>query len=241
MFAVGPATHASLDEAIRDSNLSPLVTSTITGKEAGTSESLAHLILDRFNNPDNPDNTRAANAGDNNPGHLPLLFLTGKKHRDHIPKILQSDNLQPDQRVPVEEVIVYETQVRDSFSKDFETAVHDAMNLSCQDDNTELGQGSPHLRPPRPTVWVVAFSPSGCQSMLKSIEKIQAEQLARTTSGINPQLFIATIGPTTRDYLAEKHGVEAHVCAERPTPEAIAEGIDMFMRERNNNESKPVL
>lgn len=46
------------------------------------------------------------------------------------------------------------------------------------------------------------------------------------------QVFIATIGPTTRDYLLEKFGVEADVCAEVPSPEGVEVGIRRFMRER---------
>lgn len=232
LFTVGPATHSSLEEAIRGSGLPPLAASVITGKEAGTGENLAHAILDHFNN---RENKQKADSNDNDRRHLPLLFLTGKKHRDSIPKILQSKDLPVNERVPVEEVIVYETQVRGCFDEDFEMAVREAMHLSRQAETAKLNEGSSHLGPTPPTVWIVAFSPSGCQSMLRVVEKVQNEQNSGTSNGINSQLRIATIGPTTRNFLVEKHGVQTTVCAKSPTPEAVAEAIDMAMKERQHN------
>jgi len=44
--------------------------------------------------------------------------------------------------------------------------------------------------------------------------------------------YIATIGPTTRDFLREKFGFEPDVCAAKPSPEGVEEGIREFMREK---------
>ena len=41
--------------------------------------------------------------------------------------------------------------------------------------------------------------------------------------------YIATIGPTTRDYLQRTFGYEPDVCAETPSPEGVWKGITRFM------------
>ncbi|MCJ1412097.1 hypothetical protein MMC19_006189 [Ptychographa xylographoides] len=46
------------------------------------------------------------------------------------------------------------------------------------------------------------------------------------------EIFVATIGPTTRDYLLRTHGFVVDVCARKPTPEALAEGMEQFMRDK---------
>ena len=46
------------------------------------------------------------------------------------------------------------------------------------------------------------------------------------------KIFIATIGPTTRDYLKEEFGYEVDVCAEKPSPEGVGKGVEGWMRER---------
>ena len=84
-------------------------------------------------------------------------------------------------------------------------------------------------------VWVVVFSPTGCEAMLRVLG---LGPFASTGSGAgagagkgtgNGKVFVATIGPTTRDHLREKFGFEAHVCAPKPSPEGVLEGIEKFM------------
>ena len=43
--------------------------------------------------------------------------------------------------------------------------------------------------------------------------------------------LIATIGPTTRDYLRQQFGFEADVCAKTPTPRGLEEGIEECLME----------
>lgn len=45
-------------------------------------------------------------------------------------------------------------------------------------------------------------------------------------------IYIATIGPTTRDYLRREFAFEVDVCAAKPSPEGIRDGILKFMEER---------
>jgi hypothetical protein len=43
--------------------------------------------------------------------------------------------------------------------------------------------------------------------------------------------FVASIGPTTADYLKTELGFQVDVCAEQPTPDALREGIERFMED----------
>ena len=42
-------------------------------------------------------------------------------------------------------------------------------------------------------------------------------------------VHIATIGPTTRDFLISEFGFTPDVCAEKPSPEGIAAGLQGFL------------
>lgn len=90
----------------------------------------------------------------------------------------------------------------------------------------------------------MVFSPTGCEAMLRALgrlrEQIPTKEVEEERSEKerkakeNRKVFIATIGPTTRDYLREKFGVEADVCAETPSPEGVEVVIRKFMRERES-------
>jgi uroporphyrinogen-III synthase len=49
--------------------------------------------------------------------------------------------------------------------------------------------------------------------------------------GEERSVFVATIGPTTRDHLRKEYGFVADVCAEKPSQEGVALGIERFMEE----------
>lgn len=109
-------------------------------------------------------------------------------------------------RVGVEEVVVYETGVMGSFEGDFADVVRRSADGA---------------------VWVVVFSPTGCEAMLRVLGL--GPFAGNGTGNGNGQVFVATIGPTTRDHLRKEFGFEAHVCAPRPSPEGVLEGIEKFM------------
>ncbi|KAJ5503910.1 Tetrapyrrole biosynthesis uroporphyrinogen III synthase [Penicillium fimorum] len=141
------------------------------------------------------------------PTHKPsLLFLVGEVRRDIIPKTLMDESLPVEKRVDVEELVVYETGVMGSFEGDFEDVVGRAEG----------------------DVWVVVFSPTGCEAMLRVLGL--GPFAGSETGKRKGNVFVATIGPTTRDHLREKFGFEAHVCAPKPSPEGVLEGIEAFMR-----------
>ncbi|KAJ6170987.1 Tetrapyrrole biosynthesis uroporphyrinogen III synthase [Penicillium chermesinum] len=203
LYTVGPATARSLT-SLRDQYLPA---ATIHGADAGTGEVLAHLILKHYNSLFPPSSYQR------NPSSKPgLLFLVGEQRRDIIPKTLMAPSLPREEQIPVEELVVYETKQMESFEDDFAAAVQQAA-------------GSP-------TLWVVVFSPSGCEAMLREL-KLGPFADADPGEG-KRRVFVATIGPTTRDHLRSKFGFEPDVCAEKPSPEGVGEGIQRFMRFQGN-------
>ncbi|KAI0389339.1 uroporphyrinogen-III synthase [Xylariaceae sp. FL0594] len=139
----------------------------------------------------------------------PLLFLVGEQRRDVIPRTLMDDALPTGARIEVTETVVYGTGVMESFPSDLRQA------LSRTRDS--------------PTRWVVVFSPAGCDSMLATLRDVA--DTARTTKAAT---YIATIGPTTRDYLTKTFGVVPDVCASTPSPEGIWQAITIFEKQRKN-------
>ncbi|CAO2654408.1 Nn.00g111410.m01.CDS01 [Neocucurbitaria sp. VM-36] len=140
----------------------------------------------------------------------PILFLVGDKRRDIIPKTLQDEKL--GSRVSkVDEVVIYETGEMQSFKAEFSTIWQNNAN-----------QGSK-------SQWVVVFSPTGCRAMLESLRLLDAKTGKAEPGARQGDIFVATIGPTTRDYLLHEFGFTPDVCAEKPSPEGIAEGIKAFL------------
>ncbi|EUC39162.1 hypothetical protein COCCADRAFT_21580 [Bipolaris zeicola 26-R-13] len=170
----------------------------ILGEETGNGEALAGFILQHYN---------AIYPDGPNP---PVLFMVGDKRRDIIPKTLQSVELKPNIRAKVDELVIYETGEMQSFKENFS---------AIWKDNTKRGFGRQ---------WVVVFSPSGCQAMLESLDLLDAETGRAKASTEQRNILIATIGPTTRDYLVHQFGftpdfysidpISAHLTATRSSP-----------------------
>ncbi|KAJ5659872.1 hypothetical protein N7507_006323 [Penicillium longicatenatum] len=193
LYTVGPATARTLT-TLRDKHIP---TAKIYGADAGTGEKLAHMMLKHYNALHG-----CPSASSEKPG---LLFLVGEQRRDIIPKTLMSDSLPVQDRIPVHEIVVYETGEMGSFERDFEGAIKRAET-----------QGD---------CWVVVFSPSGCEAMLR----------------------VLGLGPFKGDGDEEKEGFSwllldprreitcgADVCAEKPSPEGVLEGIRKFMDLRDS-------
>jgi uroporphyrinogen-III synthase len=208
-YVVGPATARGLRTL--------KLPCPIVGEESGNGDALAQFILSHYNEQYPPDSGKQKPA---------LLFLVGEQRRDIIPKTLQSENLDPAQRTQVDEVVVYETGEMDSFRSSF--AQTWAQNL-------EDG----YLRQ-----WVVIFSPTGCRALLElwglidpdtgrvktDNKRVQDRRASVTAPESQPRTFIATIGPTTKDYLVREFGFEPDVVAPKPSPEGLLEGIEEFMK-----------
>ena len=144
----------------------------------------------------------------------PLLFLVGEQRRDIIPKTLMDPALLEDRRIQVHELAVYGTGVMESFEQDFSKLLRETQSRTQR--------------------WVVVFSPTGCEAMLRALDMLDSKT-AKVKSGDHLKrrdTHIATIGPTTRDFLRSQFGFDPDVCAEKPSPEGVENAIRKFLRER---------
>lgn len=139
----------------------------------------------------------------------PLLFLVGKTRSDIIPKTLMSFDLPKKEQIIVDEVEVYETGVMESFEDEF------TRYLDATKDNKRR--------------WVVIFSPTGCEAALRALGWLDPVTKKATHPEGCRRTYIASIGPTTRDYLINQFGYQPDVCAEKPSPEGVGDAIEAFM------------
>jgi uroporphyrinogen-III synthase len=142
-------------------------------------------------------------------GKPPILFLVGDKRRDIIPRIMQAEALGSDRRCKIDELVIYETGEMQSFKADFSTIWRNNSEAGCE------------------LQWVVVFSPTGCQAMLESLGLLDS-RTGRAKASSRKSIRIATIGPTTRDYLQDEFGFSPDVCSAKPSPEGIVEGMRAF-------------
>jgi uroporphyrinogen-III synthase len=177
----------------------------IFGSETGNGEALAHFMLEHYKT--------------FYPTHIPLppvLFMVGEQRRDIIPKTLMSPALPEGQCIQVDELVVYGTGVMESFEQDFTVLLKETEEKAVR--------------------WVVVFSPTGCEAMLRALglpDLATGKACSARREG-NNKTFVATIGPTTRDYLRENFGFEPDVCAAKPSPEGVEMGIRSFMEGRKS-------
>lgn len=177
----------------------------VVGEETGNGEILAGFILDHYNTlleSKKPDGTNRA-----------LLFMVGEQRRDIIPKTLQADALDAKRKIKVVETPVYETGVMESFPTQFQQ--HTAPVLAT-----------------KKLQWIVVFSPTGCQAMLEGLGMLDPATGKALPKQDDRRTFIATIGPTTRDYLQREFAFDPDVCADKPSAEGIGEAITAFMKAR---------
>jgi uroporphyrinogen-III synthase len=231
LYVVGPATSRTLASLLSTSSsrsphsiLTPL-NPQIFGSHTGNGEALAHYILQHYHSFPGPT--------------LPLLFLVGEQRRAIIPNTLMDPSLPSTKQIRVEEHVVYETGVMESFARDF------ASQLS---QNEKDPKSSALAAVVVIVVVVVVFSPSGCEAMLRCLGYIDSEnQLTDRGKSRGPdkvtaqtRYVIATIGPTTRDYLKREFGFEADVCAETPSPEGVGEEVKKFLGWKSRSEDMVV-
>ncbi|KAL1867836.1 hypothetical protein VTK73DRAFT_3917 [Phialemonium thermophilum] len=194
VYSVGPATTRALNAALKNLPLA------IVGDHTGNGENLARFIQEHY-----------AEWYRDQPERPPLLFLVGEKRSDSIPKILMDERLPQNQRIRVDEIVVYKTGVLGSFKDDFDAALNATFDS--------------------PMRWVVVFSPSGCDSMLRGLDLLD-ERTGKSKADISfRKTRIATIGPTTRNYLRTTFNFEPDVCASSPTPEGLWNSIVEYMKQ----------
>jgi uroporphyrinogen-III synthase len=197
IYSVGPATTRCLKAISQDPPLN------IFGEHTGNGDSLARFILEHYSHwyADSPEKPA-------------LLFMVGEQRRDIIPKTLMNESLVAEERIPVDELVVYGTGVMESFHDDLGQVLHHSKSRDMR--------------------WVVVFSPTGCDVMLRGLGLLdETTGKAKTpTPDSDRRTWVATIGPTTRDYLTTTFGFEPDVCAEIPSPEGIRAGIVEFLNNR---------
>ncbi|KAF1835043.1 tetrapyrrole biosynthesis, uroporphyrinogen III synthase [Decorospora gaudefroyi] len=179
----------------------------ILGEETGNGEVLAAFILEHYN---------AIYTDVSKP---PILFMVGDKRRDIIPKTLQSGDLDSSKRIIVDELVIYETGEMQSFKNDFSKIWQNNANQGAERQ------------------WVIVFSPTGCQAMLESLDLLDAHTGKAKPDIGQANILVATIGPTTRDYLVQEFGFTPDVCAEKPSPQGIAEGTRSSTRKADSSSS----
>lgn len=203
VYTVGPATSLAL-RSIRTRK--PMQ---IFGSDCGNGEALAHFMLDHYSEWHEDLRKRM--------GKLPpVLFLVGETRRDIIPKTLMNLDLPKNRQIRVDEVEVYGTGVMEPFEENFK----DLLKRSKLER----------------TRWVVIFSPTGCEAALRALgildpatKKARKQQDYDRSRG---QIYVATIGPTTRDYLIKEFGYNPDVVCNKPSPEGISEAVTAYMAER---------
>jgi uroporphyrinogen-III synthase len=106
VYVVGPATAT----AVATLGFLP---ANIIGRESGSGEALAKVILEDYS-----------------ARPKPLLFLAGETRRDVIPKTLSSTDIAEASRIAVDELVVYETTVDQGFGQEFEKAIKETDGMT---------------------------------------------------------------------------------------------------------------
>lgn len=258
LYAVGPATSLALKTLHRHSSaktssravfarLNPVV----VGEHTGNGQNLAAFILKHYNTlqrtryftyveaprlpfipllgmgGENYSRSRM-DADDERLRKKPLLFLVGEQRRDVIPRTLMQE-AEESERIEVREVEVYSTQVLQSFEEEFGALCEQLDGEQEGEARTEPeeGNGDKNVRV------IVVFSPQGTNVMLRAIgyldDRDKPVPRDQRPSRGRTQWIIATIGPTTRDFMKDKLGVEADICADQPSPEGLRRGIEEYL------------
>lgn len=207
IYVVGPATARSIKSLD--------LPCPVIGEDTGSGDALAKHILAWHA-------TLPREVTHLNGRKLPLLFLVGEQRRDIIPTTLQSKELPAAQQIPVVELIVYETGEMASFEEDFSDLVRQAKRARVKEQ------------------WAVVFSPQGCEAMLMSLGWLDEKgglfsELQQEIMSGPMKTGIATIGPTTRDFLRQQFGYTPDVCAEEPTPQGVLDGIAAYRAAQKDN------
>ena len=177
----------------------------------------------------------------------PLLFLAGEVRRDIVSVSLRqgrvqeqdgpppaqpttttttaatatTNNPQPNPAIEVTELEIYSTTTHPSFP-------------------ATLTQHLQTLQPSHYPIILVLFSPTGAELALRAAGVLPDHTNSDTTSiNINPPSepqslasahpVLATIGPTTRDYISDKFGIAVPICATSPTPEGLLGSILAYL------------
>lgn len=130
--------------------------------------------------------------------NIPMVFFTGVIRKDIIPRKLIDSGYNNFQ-----EFILYQTGDRLDIIDNLKKVIH---SLDKGKDNDD--------------VWIVFFSPQGTKEIVNYL-------IDRDGDSNQKNWKIASIGPTTRDYLKD-FDLSPHVIAPKPDPEALFETIFQY-------------
>ena len=208
LYVVGPATERAL-RAVRDERCAGC--GIYGGEEAGSGEVLAGIMLGGGGEEgEGAYDVREMEGG----GKKSALFLVGEKRRDIIPRMLMDPGLSEGERIQVDEMEVYRTGELEEFEFHFTQMLARTI--------------------PEAVRWVVVFSPTAGEGMLRGLGWLDMANGRTKTCIIDPsrRTYVACIGPTTRNYLVQEFGFEPDVVAKKPSPQGVKDGIESFMKEK---------
>ncbi|KIY48589.1 tetrapyrrole biosynthesis, uroporphyrinogen III synthase [Fistulina hepatica ATCC 64428] len=180
-YVVGKASSDALSSICHDFPGYPLLPHDIRGETSGTSEQLAEFIVS-----DLP--TRPAT----------LLYLTGDKNRDTLPRILEHAGIEPR---PLQ---VYGTTCSPTFPARLDKVVD-----ICSDSDW----------------WIVCFAPSASGYALPALRLHFAFPGEQQSHPAAVRARLAAIGQTTHAYLRDECGFIVDAVASKPNPEALLAAI----------------
>ncbi|EMD32831.1 hypothetical protein CERSUDRAFT_143432 [Gelatoporia subvermispora B] len=188
-YVVGEATAKALSDIVEAFPSSPYAPRDVRGAaESGTSDRLANFILE-----DLKDTS----------GSRQLLYLTGDKNRDTLPKILAGGGF------TLESLQVYETQGSSTFAEDLRQAL--SSNISSSD-----------------RWWLVYFAPSAADFVTPTLREyfaLRDVDSDRTGDAHLMRPRIAAIGPTTSTFLRDTLRLHVDVVPPRPSADALVSAI----------------
>jgi len=187
-YAVGRTTAMLLLDIMKSHDTPYAPKDVRGGEESGTSEKLAHFILSNL-----PSNRKDAK----------LLYLTGDKNRDTLPKILREGG------VELQNLQVYGTQGSRTFESDLVKAIE----------------------PFQPAVshwWIVYFAPSVADFATPILRKhFYIPQIGNAGAADGDRTArIASIGPMTTSHLRDELKICVHATAAKPTPDDLAAALN---------------
>ncbi|KAI0063335.1 tetrapyrrole biosynthesis uroporphyrinogen III synthase [Artomyces pyxidatus] len=190
-YTVGEATAAALAALSHSPTSSPshqrLFPCDIRGAQTGTAAALARYIVEDQGPLPSTDPP------------LRMLYLTGDKNRDTLPRILHDGGIELD------DLQVYATQ----GSRAFETDLQAILKLHEAEEDTPW--------------WIAFFAPSAAAYVLPHL-RVYFDILP-ASAALQRQARIAAIGPTTGDFLRSEMGVHVDAVAERPSAEGLVRAL----------------
>lgn len=187
-----------------------------------------------------------------------ILFLTGAKHRDDVPRLL-AQNPEERRRIRVDELVVYETAPTASFVGDLRDALKRATEMVTGEGagGADLSKAATEMEEGlgQATSAVDGDEKGGRSSNAGGGNNnnnkgngdivwlvlfspgcceivLDALAAARTEAdrSSGTRYALATIGPTSADTVRRLSKVGPDVCAATPTPEGVGAGIEQFKK-----------